>query len=329
MRFPVGNLSLIGLALACGLVVGLFLKVENRHDTVVGGPPGPARELEAGRGVRSRRNPGFPARMGSDSRDRSQALEDLAAMDHAAAILELDDLSDASLRSSALAAIARGWAKSDPEAAGAWVAGLESEEDGISAALGLIPVWADVNPNNCFSWATALDSGPLREVSLTQLADAWVSRNPQEALGRYLALSPETGSERGLHVIAAQWALDSPEAATAYLTNAVNQPRHEEFLETALVSLSNVDPLQAWNHATAFKDPERTLNVRAMALESLAGSKPREAIQLAESAGNDPELLKGIARGWASTDEAATTAWIRAMKDQELAKSLLDEIPGK
>ncbi|MEO5912982.1 MAG: hypothetical protein ABIS50_02035 [Luteolibacter sp.] len=258
-----------------------------------------------------------------------QTLEDLAATDLQAALSKLADLQDPDLRSIALAAIARGWAKSDPQAAGAWVAELASEKDAVSAALGLIPAWANSNPNNCLDWATALDSGNLREVSLAQLADAWVAINPQEALSRYFALTPETGSERGLHVIAAQWALDAPGAAVDYLTKSKDQPRHEEFLETALVSLSNQDSLQAWSHATVFSDPERIQNVRAMALEAMAESKPLDAIKLAESVGNDPVLLKGIARGWASQDGEAATGWIHAMKDTELEQSLLDEISRK
>jgi hypothetical protein len=107
-------------------------------------------------------------------------------------------------------------------------------------------------------------------------------------------------------------------------------PRREEFLETALVSLTNQDPMLAWNQVSGFEDPERILNVRAMALGAMAEFNPQDAIKLAETVGNDPERLKGIVRGWEyGGDAAATLDWIHSMKDPELVKSLLDELSGK
>lgn len=232
-----------------------------------------------------------------------QSIEDLARHDSAAAILRLDSLSDPELRALALAAIARGWAEVDPQAAGAWVAKLESENDAISAALGLIPAWVSVSP------------------------DAWVAVDPKRAVSSYFALKPEPGSETGLHVIVSQWALDAPEEAMQYFTQVTDLPRREEFLETALVSLTNKNPALVWSRAaTGFSDPARILNVRAMALEAMSETNPSEAIQLAESVGNDPELLMGIARGWSFKDEAAAKVWINSITDPELIKSLMKEI---
>ncbi len=143
-------------------------------------------------------------------------------------------------------------------------------------------------------------------------------------------MTPEPGSESGLHVIVAQWALDSPQAAIAYLANSRDLPRREEFLETALVSLTNQDPMLAWNQVSALEDPDSIRNVRAMALEAMAETRPQNAIKLAETVGNDPELLKGIVRGWEYGGDAADTRdWIHSMKDPELVKSLLDEMSGK
>jgi hypothetical protein len=118
-------------------------------------------------------------------------LENLAYRDHGAAISKLTAISDPDLKASALEAIARGWAKSDPQAASEWVAGLEPDNDSVSAALGLIPEWAAKNPEDCLAWTTSLTTGNLRDVSLAQLADAWVAINPQAALTRYFAMPPE------------------------------------------------------------------------------------------------------------------------------------------
>lgn len=331
MRLSFGKLSFVGLAVALGLAVGIIFKAGHREKPEVVRPtaaperraPGESRSGRPRVSVNSRQlNPAAVNEL--------QSLEDLAVRDHDAAILKLQSLTDPELRPLALAAIATAWAKSDPDAAGAWVANLEPEEDALSAMPGLIAQWAASKPDDCLAWATDLTAGNLREVSLAELAGTWVAINPREALSRYLALAAEPGSERGLHVIAAQWALDAPVAAVDYFARSVDLPRREEFLETALVSLTNQDPALAWSRAaTGFSDPQRILNVRAMALEAMAETQPAEAIQLAESVGNDPQLLKGIARGWASRDEKSTTTWIHSLQDPELEKSLVDEISRK
>lgn len=259
--------------------------------------------------------------------NEEQRIEDLATKNHDDAISLLDSFSDPERRALALAAIARGWAKSDPKAAGAWVAMLEPENDSISAALGLIPAWVAESPDACLNWATGLTVGNLRELSLAQLADAWVAIDPQRAVASYFALKPEPGSETGLHVIVSQWALDAPEVAVNHFTKTTDLARREEFLETALVSLTNKNPALAWSRAaTGFSDPERILNVRAMALEAISETNPGEAIQLADSVGNDPALLMGIARGWSFKDEPAAKEWISRITDPELAKLLMLQI---
>lgn len=63
-----------------------------------------------------------------------------------------------------------------------------------------------------------------------------------------------------------------------------------------------------------------------MALEAMSETDPRQAIQLAESVGNNPELLKGIARGWSFNDLAAAKQWVGGLTDPELTKSLMKEI---
>ncbi len=277
-------------------------------------------------GKLSQRSTGDPRRDG-EIQNELQRIEDLARNNHDAAISLLDSFSDPELRALALAAIARGWAKSDPKAAGAWVAKLEPEIDSTSAALGLIPAWVAESPDDCLKWATDLTSANLRELSLAQLADAWVSKDPQRAVACYFALKPEPGSETGLHVIVSQWALDAPEVAVNYFTQTADLARREEFLETALVSLTNKNPAFVWSHAAAgFSDSVRILNVRAMALEAISETNPNEAIQLAESVGNDPELLMGIARGWSLKDEAAAKEWISRITDPELTKLLMRQI---
>jgi hypothetical protein len=324
-----GKGPLVVLAIIFGLGVGLFLKAlrpEVEPDRQPGAPTSPSVRGGGARESRPLAAGTLSSQLSLEARNQLESLEELAAKDPAAALVKLATLSELDVRSYALAAIARGWAKTDPQAAADWIAQLKPEDDALSAALGLIPVWGASKPDACLSWATGLEVGNLREVAMTQLADAWVARDPQAAVTRYFELTPEPGSERGLHVIVSQWALDAPTAAVNYFKNAKDLPRREEFLETAVVSLTNLDPALAWSYSSLFTDPKQNTHVRSMALEAMAEANPLDAIRLAESVGNDPVLLQGVARGWSSQDADAAKAWIQGLADPVLVKLLMEEI---
>lgn len=261
-----------------------------------------------------------------ETQDRLRELEQLAGTDPQKALAKLPYFRDTDLLPLALTALARGWAQTDPQAAADWTAQLESADDQVSATLGLIPEWAARSPEDCLDWASARPPGNLREVSLVELADAWGSRAPAEAVTRFLSLPSETGTERGLHAMVDQWALDDPKAAIEYLAAINPSNRRDEFLETGLVSLTNEDPDLAWSEALRFTDVSRVEHVRGMALEAMAETRPQDALKLADSAGNPPTLLKGIARGWASWDAPAAKAWINTIPNPEITKALNAEI---
>jgi hypothetical protein len=253
-------------------------------------------------------------------------LESLAARDSAKALAKLPFFRDSELLPMALTALERGWATADPHAAATWAARLESSDDQVSAVLGLVPEWAAVDADACLAWSENLPTGNMREVSLVELADAWGSRVPEAAMKQFLAMKSEEGTERGLHAIVTQWALDQPAEAIEYLAALDAAKRRDEFLEAALVSLTNQDPDLAWRQAVRFQDASRIGHVRCMALEAMAESRPHDALRLAESAGNPPELLHAVAAAWASWDKPAVDAWIATLSDPQLAVALRKDI---
>jgi hypothetical protein len=165
-------------------------------------------------------------------------------------------------------------------------------------------------------------------MSLVELADAWGSSHPQEALARFLVLENDDGRERGLQTIVTQWALDAPQAAIDSISRMDTAARRDEFLQAALVSLTNQDPELTWKYSDRFADPATVEHVRSMALEAIAETRPQDAIKLAATGGNSATLLTGIARGWASADDAGAKAWIRSLADPDLAAKLLQAISG-
>jgi hypothetical protein len=254
-----------------------------------------------------------------------KSLEQLAGQDSKQALVQLAEIKDPELLAPALAAIARGWAAADPDAAATWLLGLEPEKQ-VDAATGLIPVWVDRSPDDCLRWVGQCPMGDLREVAMVEAADAWSSKDPQAAFARFLTLGNEDGTERGLQAIVSQWAQDAPDAAVNYLAKLEDPSQRDEFLQAALASLSNKDPELAWKYCDRFADPETAEQTRGTVLEAIAESRPQDAIKLAESGGNGEDLLEGIARGWATLDDEAAKAWIQSLPDPEMVKKLLEAI---
>ena len=197
-------------------MVGYFL----RNASPDAGAPGHRQESST---VRPRGNARSLERSHSDgnssaaSRNRLLELEILAARDIEKALGKLPLFRDTDDLPMALAALAKGWAQTDPQAAARWTAQLENPDDQVSAALGLVPAWAANDPEACLAWAGARPSGNLRELSLVELADTWAASQPALALDRFLSMKPEPGTERGLHAIASQWALDDPDKSISHI----------------------------------------------------------------------------------------------------------------
>lgn len=253
------------------------------------------------------------------------SLEKLAASDSAQALARLKTIEDPTLLALAISSVAGGWAQADAAAAAKWVESLPADQ-ATDAALGLVPAWAESAPAACLEWATRRPPGELREISLVELADVWSSADPREAFSRFLELENDEGRESGLLTIVSQWALDEPQAAVDHLAKIEDPIRRDEFLQAALVSLSDANPDLTWKFSDRFSDPETIAYVRGMTLEIIAATRPQEAIQLAESAGGGEELLAGIARGWAVEDAAAAKAWLATLADKELAARLMETI---
>jgi hypothetical protein len=320
-------------AIAGALVVGIWMGYGYR-DTSESPLPVPEHADDPHRNVRSSGRVvrslahGLGGKLLDDrALEQIETLERLALLDPRQALAQLDSFSEPNMRSLALAAIGRGWGDRDPKAASVWVEGLESPEDQVQAALGLMPVWAEREPENAMAWSLARAEGSaVRELSVLEVADAWGGIFPRQAMDAFLALPGEAGVERGLHAISTQWALDAPEQAIGYFSSLDPAGRRDEFLEAALVSLTNKNPEMTWREAHRVGDAGRVAHVQSQALEAIAESRPQEALRLAETDGDKRLNYLGIGRGWAYLNREEAQAWAGSLEDVELGKAVLAEI---
>lgn len=319
-------------AAGCLIAVAAIIAVRSRlgpagHTAGEVPDPGPPQRSHSARSLRPGApsvSPAFSGDLNSDPQPFLPALAEIASHDPRKALANLAAIQDPDLLPPALAAVASGWARLDLHAAANWVAGISSESQRSEAEAGLISVWAASDPANCLAWIVQHPTGNLRDESLVKLAETWCSNDPQEALSRFLGLEIDDGSRRGVQAIVSQWAKDDP-AAVGYIGALDESPRRDEILEAALISLASQDPELAWTCSDRFTDQKYTDRVRGMALESMAGTRPQEALELAESGGNGETLLAGIARGWFASHDSSAMEWIDSLPDPDLAARLRAE----
>ncbi|MFK7851024.1 MAG: hypothetical protein AB8D78_08610 [Akkermansiaceae bacterium] len=259
-----------------------------------------------------------PREIAQSSERQLEQLAWLAEDDPKGALAELARLAESEIYPFAFSAVAAGWAKVDPVAASKWVEGIESEDFGVSALFGLIPVWGSVDPQMALNWALKVDKRTLRDVALVELASVWGSYDSVEVFKKYRSLPEESAVLDGLHAITSDWALRDPKSAIRYLSSLELEQDRDRFLEMGLVSLTNQNPLMAWRESGRIANVKLQEHVKCMALEALAEENPEAAINLAETIDRSDDMALAIARGWSFEDAEGAKQWVETIDVENL-----------
>jgi hypothetical protein len=100
------------------------------------------------------------------------AVANWALVDPLTALVRVRDLSDPSVRNSALASLATSWAETDPAAAGTLVS--EAMEPGPAqerAVAAIIQRWAQQDPEAATSWVSSFPDGSMKENALALIKE--------------------------------------------------------------------------------------------------------------------------------------------------------------
>ncbi len=103
--------------------------------------------------------------------------------DHRAeAIVLVENLPNGLPRSLAIAHLAQGWSRYEPEMAAAWVKGLEDESALLQAAPAVARMWSALDPSRSADWAFDLPAGNTRRESIRSVIERWLEdAGPNEA----------------------------------------------------------------------------------------------------------------------------------------------------
>lgn len=118
-----------------------------------------------------------------------------------------------------LSAVARGYARQDPEAALAWLSSQRGHPGYAQANRQLLQGLAESDPRRAAQMVTAIDNPRQRTRAVQGIAAAWGQRDPVAALG-WVAQVPDAESRAGaVNSIVSMWSQQAPAQALAWVRN--------------------------------------------------------------------------------------------------------------
>ncbi len=257
------------------------------------------------------------------------AIEDLATRDAPRALaLALAEV-DLRLRLDLLRATLRGWAKSDPDAAGDWALShpaIIDKSDAATAVLtGLIQ-----DPDaaiRLFSHLSETDPGHAREFGNSLIA-ALSNNGDFSRAAEFAAQGSAQYRTDWLAAAFGSWSQYQPQAAAAEAMKLPDPDSRQLAVHAAFTGWAQGDPEGLAEYAISLPDgPDKSFALTE-SLPSWAANDPAAAAEWINQIPSSPELDQGIAtvaRSFDAKPEVAVT-WAESIADTQLRSSTLANI---
>lgn len=286
-----------------------------------------------------------------DSHQRLLALQAIysswAASDVRNACAAAGLLSEPDLRSKLYTEIGTQWAKSDADAALAWMRSLPANEgneafrsvllylsksspaeamnramalqtEGASETVSfLLQQWSARDATAAVQWVKTLPAGPQRDAALADLIPAWAAAHPEAAANEVLAAANMEGRAEMLNVVAASWAKKDPAAAMTWALKSQDAEAMNAGVIQSIITqwtAHGTDAVASWLDTlpqSGFRD-----DAIAAFARNIGGEHPQTALAWANTITESTrrsEVLEGIALRWLELDESAARPALAAL----------------
>lgn len=218
-------------------------------------------------------------------------------------------------------AIAREWAKQDPDAALAWARGLP-EGMRAGALEGVLGSMAAENPTGAAKIALEMPAGDDRNRLLGQLAEGWAGRNPAEAM-KWAASLPDADRADATKRALSGWSMQDPKGAAAWIDGLPAEKKDE--------NLNSVASRWAWSQpseAATWLGTQAEGDGKKDAMRSVMGvwvdSQPEQASLWLKDQSDGPSKDQGIialAGNQMKSDPEASMIWLSSISDPEVRRN--------
>jgi hypothetical protein len=289
------------------------------------------------------------------------ALSTYAESDPLAAIALLAEMPRGNYRDEALASVAAGYARSDPEGALVWVQslspqppnvlsnvlqGLARHDIGRAVELALRPPSRNANALTAANAVIAVAAAdpaqaavaaerllaidvPRRDNTLSQLLSLWAARDVESLLTwsqAYGAALPDNA----LAATATALASRDPAAATRY-TDRIPIAQRAAWIARVAHFYAASDSTAALGWLSRYEGQQGYSQGMRLALAQMASADPAGAAKVLDAAGSDVQVESAgaIADLWAQQDPLAAAQWARRSSDPRVRMAAVPEAVGR
>ncbi len=209
------------------------------------------------------------------------------------------------------------WAKSDPQAALAYMDKYPSGSYHDMEVEAVLEGWADKDPEAAAAWWQQLPAGQLRSDSAKTVIDALAEKDPKRAYEITLAANHQLQSSL-IQDVFMSWAGTDPAAAVAQASQmSPGQLRDLAFRDLAMGwSQSDPEAAQAWAESLP-EGPDKVIAL-TMTVQGLATKNPQEAT----------DYVLNLPQGQERDDSIGYLTMVLAENDPNAAWTLAQQLPN-
>lgn len=224
----------------------------------------------------------------------------------------------------------RGWAASDPAAAGAKLVSLAQAEKGNphqwhDLMSQVAANWISVDAPAALAWVTSLPAGPAKTKAEIQTAYRWTELDPVAAS----AYAAQAKNLQLVKIVAGKWAETAPSDALRWAQTLTDGPIQARALSGAASAWAQSDPQTAARYAAVMEPSVQRADVTMAIASAWAFSDPHAAGAWVQTLPADAyrDSAVGVlcdALRFTAPDQAFT--WARALVDPALRDSTVSRV---
>ncbi len=259
----------------------------------------------------------------------STVLSSLASRDPKAAAEYFKDENNAALNMPQISgfmsgAVAKEWARQDPEGALTWAKGLR-EGLGGGAMASIIGSVAVQDPQKAAGMISDLKSGDDKNRVIDSLAQGWGARAPEEAMKWAATLNGEERT-KALAKTLEGWAGNDPASAAAYVSQSATSGERDKLLAGVAGPWSRKEPDQAAAWLQSQAEGKGKEEATRQLMWTWTAAQPAQASTWLAQQPEGPSKDEGIitmAGQTFSTDPEAAVTWAATIGDADKRKTHL------
>jgi len=238
-------------------------------------------------------------------------IADLSVSEIAAALMRLDDISDADQKSR-FSALLRRWVALDGNGAFDYVNSLAEGAIKKQGMAVLVEVLAFSNPQFLAQMALTLPNSESSTELIRGLAGIWSQTDVQSAFAWAGELPEGQNRTDALVTIRSQWAAQDPKAVSTQISQLPEDASTAALITTVAAHWGASDPAKAIDWANGLPESQKTLAMSDL-LGAWAQSNPRSAADYAAQlppGEMQNQAVRSVVSSWASQNPEQVAAWV-------------------